>query len=208
MRSNNKEYILRHIVVGLLETNCYIFGSAKTKEVILIDPGDDYEVLSEVLNKEQLKAVSIVSTHGHMDHTGANSDFNLPIYIHKDDAAFLTEPSKNLSAFCNGPTVSPEASHLLKDEDTIDISGLKLQVIHTPGHTPGGISLHYNGIVFTGDTLFAGGIGRTDLPYGDHEQLMRSIKERLLKLDDDVIIYPGHGGTSTIGKERKQNPWL
>lgn len=191
-----------------METNCYIFGSAKSREVVIIDPGADYDRIRQVLDDEKLTPGFIINTHGHIDHTGANYKFRLPIYIHKEDADFLTDPTKSLSQFYANFVMSPKASRILEDGNEIGISDIRLKVLHTPGHTPGGISLYYNGVVFTGDALFDGGIGRTDFPYGGHEKLISSIKNKLMKLDDDVVVLPGHGTKTTIGEQRRNNPWL
>ncbi|MFH1868570.1 MAG: MBL fold metallo-hydrolase [Candidatus Omnitrophota bacterium] len=208
MRQQNTNYVLHTLAVGAMEANCYIFGSAKTKEVVIIDPGGDHEKIKKLLDENSLIPKFIINTHGHIDHIGANRNFELPVYIHKDDADFLTNPLKSLSAFYGNFKMSKKADRQLQDNEEIEIADLKLKVLHTPGHTPGGISLHYNGLVFTGDTLFEGSIGRTDFPYGDSDGLINSIKEKLLSLDDSVIVLPGHGEKTTIGGERKSNPWL
>lgn len=196
-------YILHNLAVGSIETNCYIFGSVESREVAIIDPGADHDRIKELLDGEKLTARFIINTHGHIDHIGANHKFKLPIYIHKEDADFLTDPSKSLAAFYPDSAMSPKASRLLEDGDEIKIAEISLKVLHTPGHTPGGISLYCNGLVFTGDALFAGGIGRTDFPYGDEEKLLVSIKSKLLELDENVIVLPGHGSSTTIGQERQ-----
>lgn len=206
--NKDMDYVLHHLVVGQMETNCYIFGSVKSREVVLVDPGADYDKIKQVLSDKQLIPKFIINTHGHIDHIGANCKFRLPIYIHREDADFLTDSTKNLSAFYADFAVSPKASRLLEDDDEIGVADIRLKVLHTPGHTPGGISLHCDGIVFTGDALFDGGIGRTDFPYSDHEKLINSIKSKLMKLDDDVVVLPGHGTKTTIGEQRQHNPWL
>ena len=204
----SNDYILEHIYIESMDTNCYIFGSQKTKEVTVIDPGSDYPKIKELLDKKGLIPRFIINTHGHIDHIGGNRDFDLPVYIHKKDANFLTNPLLSLAAFYGSLGKSPKASRLLDDNDIIEIADIKLKVIHTPGHTPGGICLYYDGIVFTGDTLFSQSIGRTDLPYGSSKEIIKSIKERLFKLDDNVRVLPGHGEETTIGAERRTNPWL
>jgi len=200
--------ILETIVVGEMEANCYIFGSDEEREVVLIDPGADYEKLSAFIKNRGLLPKFIVNTHGHIDHIGANHRFNLPILIHRLDADFLSDPQLNLSVLSGRGYRSPRAARLLEEGDSIEVADIELKVIHTPGHTPGGISLRYEDLIFTGDTLFKGGVGRTDLPYASGEQLLSSIKEKLLTYDDQTIIYPGHGPISTIAKERRENPYL
>ncbi|MBL7081560.1 MAG: MBL fold metallo-hydrolase [Candidatus Omnitrophica bacterium] len=198
--------ILKTVVVGSMQANCYIFGSDKTKDVVVIDPGDDYEKISTCLNG--LNAKYVINTHGHIDHIGANTRFNLPILIHRLDNQLLKNPQLNLSFLLGFPFSSPEASRLLEEADTIRAGEISLEVIHTPGHTPGGICLKYDNLIFTGDTLFKEGIGRTDLPYGSQSDLMNSIKKKLLVYGDEVTIYPGHGPQSTIGEEKRNNPFL
>jgi hydroxyacylglutathione hydrolase len=200
--------ILRTIVAGPMEANCYVLGCESSKQAIIIDPGGDYQKIIACLEEEGLQPKIIVNTHGHIDHIGANDKFNLPIYIHKLDAAYLTDSAKNLSALFGPPYVSPPASRLLKDRDKIELGEISLEVIHTPGHTPGGICLKTDNIVFTGDSLFCEGIGRTDFPAASEEQLIKSIKEKIFTLDDSVTIYPGHGPCSTIGREKKENSFL
>lgn len=196
--------ILKHIVVGITEANCYLFGDAQTKEIAIIDPGADADKIKECIEQNSYLPRFIINTHGHIDHIGANDKFNLPIFIHKDDVSFLDDPSKNLSLWMGSSYKSPAPSRLLEDGDEIKIGNLILEVIHTPGHTPGGICLRYKDILFSGDTLFCGGIGRTDIPGGSEEALLKSIKERLFSLDDKITIYPGHGVSSTLEKEKKR----
>ena len=191
-----------------MEANCYIVGDGSTKEVFIIDPGGDYKKIKKALDREGLNAQAVINTHGHGDHIGANGNFDLPVWIHRLDAGFLQDPSKNLSGSFGFLLKTRPASRLLEDGDILDIGGYNLEVIHTPGHTPGSICLKGDGVVFTGDTLFCKGIGRTDFTYGSEEDIMRSIKERLFTLEDSYVIYPGHGPNSTIGEERKNNPFF
>lgn len=204
----NDIYILDSIIVGDMSTNCYLFGSAKTRHVVIIDPGADFYRIKATIDKKGLVPEFIINTHGHIDHIGANAEFGLPIFIHADDADFLTNPVKSLSLFYGNSLVSPKASRLLQHDDAIEVSDISLKVIHTPGHTPGSISLYHDGLVFSGDTLFESGIGRTDFPYGDHKKIVSSIKDRLMLLDDHTIVLPGHGDKTTIGKERNCNSWI
>ena len=200
--------ILETIVAGPMGANCHILGCNSSKEAIIIDPGGDYQKIIACLDKQGLEPKIIVNTHGHIDHIGANDKFNLPIYIHELDAEYLTDSVKNLSALFGPPYISPAASRLLKDGDKIELGEISLEVIHTPGHSPGGICLKTDDIIFTGDILFCGGIGRTDFPAASEKEIIKSIKEKILILNDQVIIYPGHGSCSTVGKERRENPFL
>lgn len=200
--------MIKTIVVGMMEANCYIVGDDATKEAFIIDPGGDYKKIKKVINEKGLEPKAVINTHGHGDHIGANGEFELPIWLHRLDAGFLQDPSKNLSGAFGFLLKTKSASRLLEDGDILKIGKYALEVIHTPGHTPGSICLKANGVIFSGDTLFCGGIGRTDFTYGSEEDIMRSIKERLLVLDDNYVIYPGHGPSSTIGRERADNPFV
>ena len=203
----NKNYILYQIYAEAVDTNCYIFGSKKTKEVAIVDPGSDSEKIRELLKKEQLTPLFIINTHGHIDHIGANCDFDLPIYIHKRDGNFLTNPLLSLAALYGNFKKLQKATRLLEDDDIIKIADVSLKVIHTPGHTPGSISLFYDDILLSGDTLFADGVGRTDLPYGNSKQISESIKNKLFCLDDSIVVFPGHGEKTTIAQEKRNNTW-
>lgn len=194
--------ILETVVVGQLETNCYIFGSSETKEVLLIDPGAEPEKIKAVLNKMQAIVKAVILTHGHYDHTGAMEEFDVPIYIHADEFDFLKEDTSCYCAVKDQRIL--DNFKLIKDGDSISAGIQKLTVLDTPGHSAGGISLKGEGVVFSGDTLFAQGIGRTDLPGGSYRQLIDSIKTKLMILDDAVVVLPGHGAQTTIGQERME----
>ena len=200
--------LIKRIVVGALETNCYIFADMDKSVVALIDPGSDGDGIKSEIEKLDVEIKCIINTHGHGDHISSNRRFDAPIHIHKLDADFLGNSELNFSAAFGITIKSPPADHLLKDGDIIKIGDLELKVIHTPGHTPGSISLLTDGAVFTGDTLFKGGVGRTDFPYGSDKQLMDSIKYKLFTLDDEIVVYPGHGSSSTIGKEKRENSFI
>ncbi len=199
---------LEKIVVGPMRVNCYILASKDRGEAIIIDPGAEGAKIKRRLLALGLKAGYIVNTHGHADHIGANAAFDVPVYIHRLDGEFLTNPELNFSAMFGAPLVLPAAQGLLEDGQRIEAAGINLEVIHTPGHTPGGICLNAGEFVFTGDTLFAQGIGRFDLPYASEKDLLDSIRKKLISLPDETIIYPGHGPSSTIGQERKSNPFI
>lgn len=204
--------IVQEIPVGMLGTNCYLVACPETKEAIVIDPGDEGKKIFSLVQRNGFKVSAIVNTHGHWDHVGGNSELKkltgAPILIHEKDADFLTNGKLHLGSMLGTNAVSPAADRLLQEGDLIQVGKLDLKVVHTPGHTPGGISLIGEKAVFVGDTLFAGSIGRTDLPGGNYSALIASIKNKLLPLDDEMTVYPGHGPSTTIGRERKKNPFL
>jgi glyoxylase-like metal-dependent hydrolase (beta-lactamase superfamily II) len=204
--------ILEILVVGSLQVNCYILGCEKTKEAVVIDPGDNSDRIARVLDEKGLKLKYIINTHAHFDHVGGNAGLKrklkAQIMLHEDDNFLFERLKKQADIFGYDVEQSPPADILLKDNDKIRFGELELDVMHTPGHSPGGISLKINNVVFTGDTLFSRSIGRTDLPGGSYEHLIRSIKERLFTLDDKTIVYPGHGESSTIGQEKSDNPYF
>ena len=204
--------ILERIVVGPFEVNCYILGDSKTKEVVVIDPGEDFPVVWDTIQEARYNVKGIVLTHGHADHIGAvgelKSKTQAPIYIHPEDKEMLSNPKLNRSIYFGVAITAPPADKLLKEGDILKIGNISLKVIHTPGHTPGGICLEYDKILFTGDTLFAGSIGRTDFPGSSFQSLINSIKKKLLILPDEIEIFPGHGPSSSIGEERVSNPFL
>jgi len=204
----------KKLIVGVLETNCYLIGCKKTKKALVIDPGGEEKIdlILDILEKNNFNLEYIVNTHGHIDHIAGNSLLKAKtealLLIHRLDANMLVDANNNFSSFMGKAMCSPPEDKLLAEGDEVSLGTLNLRVIHTPGHTPGGISLVLNNIVFTGDTLFAGGIGRTDLPGGSYQDLQKSIKEKLLVLSDDKKIYPGHGPYSTIGEEKRRNPYI
>lgn len=198
--------------VGSLGTNCYIAYCENTKKAVIIDPGGDAAKILAAVSREGLLVEAIINTHGHADHVLANVKLQeatgAPIWIHSADADMLGSGSRNLSAFLGGATSCGKADRLLTDGEVLPIGDFSLTVLHTPGHTPGGISLLFDKTVFVGDTLFAESIGRTDFPGGSYSQLINSIKTKLMTLDDEVKAYPGHGPATTIGWERRQNPFI
>ena len=201
--------ILKKLVVGPFASNCYIVGSESNKEGIIIDPGAKAKQILNSVNDLGLNIKLIVLTHGHPDHIGAVKEVTeatgAEVAIHTDEARSLRWLS--LSRIF-GLSYPPPPVRLLKDGDSIDVGGLHFLVLHTPGHSRGGICLLGNGVVFSGDTLFNYGIGRTDFPSGSYSQLMNSIYTKLMILPDDTVVYPGHGPDTTIGTERRNNPFL
>jgi glyoxylase-like metal-dependent hydrolase (beta-lactamase superfamily II) len=195
-----------------MQVNCYVLASNRDKQAIIIDPGDEEQKIRKVLGRYNLRPGLIINTHGHIDHIGCDDKFSVPVYVHQKDLSLLKNPVLNLSDFLTSAFTVRAETHTLEDKENIELDGVELEVIHVPGHTPGGIALLLkrpkDKILFTGDTLFFQGIGRTDFPGADEQLLIKSIKEKLLNLVDETIIYPGHGPTSTIGREKKTNPFL
>ena len=204
--------IIKEMAVGALMANCIILGCEKTGEAAVIDPGDETERILLSLADSKLKLKYIINTHGHFDHVGGNKKMKeatgADILIHLLDAPMLSRLSSDATLFGFSAENSPPPDRTLEDNDTISFGEIRLKVIHTPGHSPGGISLYTDSKLFVGDTLFAGSIGRSDLPGGDFNTLISSIKNRLFELDDDVNVFPGHGPNTTIGKEKLSNPFV
>ena len=208
--------ILKMFTFGMYLTNCYVVGCEETKEAIVIDPGFDRdreakEVL-DFIEQNDLHVNYIVNTHGHADHTAGNGIIKKAtgalILIHEDDAIMLTTVAKTLSMVFGLRVTSPPADRTLHEGNVIQVGRINLVVLHTPGHSRGGISLLGENFVFPGDTLFAGSIGRTDFPGASFEEIMQSIKTKLVTLPDHFKVYPGHGPVTTIGEEKKHNPFL
>jgi glyoxylase-like metal-dependent hydrolase (beta-lactamase superfamily II) len=203
--------IVRALSVGPMEANCYILECEETRAAMVIDPGSEAAKILSVIGEHNLQLKLIVNTHAHVDHIAANSDLkektSTPLCIHTADADILVDPQKNLSFFIGTPVSSPVPDRLLEDGDILEVGTLSLKVIHTPGHSPGSICLLGNKCIFTGDLLFAGGIGRYDFPGSSYTTLMDSLR-KVMALDDDLIVYPGHGPTTTVGNERRTNPFL
>lgn len=202
-----------HFVVGPVETNCYFVTNMKTKELIIIDPGACATQLSQKIEQLGVKPVAILLTHGHFDHaTDAKplaDKYGIKIYIHEDDRATLDDPQLNAS-WMMGQSMTFYADEFLKDQQELDIAGFHIIVIHTPGHTPGGCCYYfpYEAVIFTGDSLFCGSIGRTDFKKGSMSDLVRSVKEKVMTLPGNTDVYPGHNDTTTIDNERMYNPYL
>ena len=197
--------------LGPMQANCYLLECEETLSAIVIDPGDEADVILDIISDRKLKLEFIINTHGHIDHISANNDLkkktSAKLCIHRLDAEIIVDPQKNLSSFIGKPISSLPPDRILEDGDIIESGTIKLKVIHTPGHSPGSICLLADDAIFTGDLLFAGGIGRYDFPGSSYNQIMKSLK-KVIELGDDLIVYPGHGFNTTIGEEKESNPFL
>ncbi|MCK4486953.1 MAG: MBL fold metallo-hydrolase [Desulfobacterales bacterium] len=208
--------IIKQMRLGPMDVFCYILGCEDTLKGLVIDPAGEEERILETARALGITIESVVNTHGHPDHTCGNRKIaeqtGAKIYMHALDDRFFNTPEGHSMAIQMGFTPSPPADVLLNDGDIISFGDKGLTVLHTPGHSPGGICLYVEDNLFTGDTLFVGAVGRTDLPGGSMETLLRSIKDRILSLPDETIIWPGHdyGGspTSTIALEKRDNPYI
>lgn len=200
----------RRFIVGPIATNCYVLWSNQVAGVI--DPGGSADRIMQFIDDAGLEPKWIFNTHGHFDHIAGNAAlqkrYQLPLLIHAADQAMLLSPTANLSAFAGARAVSPAASRTVANGETVLLGDTILQVIATPGHTKGGISLYTPDLLFAGDTLFKESIGRTDFPGGDHRQLVTVIRERLFCLPPATVVLPGHGDSTTIGHELERNPFL
>ena len=203
--------VIEQIVVGHMAVFCYLFGDEETKDAVLIDPSSDFEKINAVIDRYHFNIKKIINTHGHLDHIGGNRYYikktGAKLLIHEDDYFFLSKRVNRFIEFVKGGRFVKHELNLLHDGDTIAVGKSELQVIHTPGHSPGSICLYYDKNLFTGDTLFTEGTGRTDFFGGCAESIMKSIKSRILTLPDETIIWPGHHygrfPVSTVREQKK-----
>jgi hydroxyacylglutathione hydrolase len=204
--------IIEQLEVGPIMANCYILGCEETGKAAVVDPGDDADRILRLLADRKLTVAAIVNTHGHFDHVGGNQRLkaatDAPLMIHAGDAPMLKRLAADASMFGLSAENSPAPDRTVDEGDSVEFGKLSLTVLHTPGHSPGGIALRGDGCVFVGDTLFAGSIGRTDLPGGNYETLIRSVREKLFVLPDDTRVFCGHGPETTVGREKKHNPFF
>ena len=204
--------IIETLAVGPIQANCFILGCEETREAVVIDPGEEADRILALVAETNLTVKYIINTHGHMDHVSANKKMHeatgAPILIHSLDAPMLDQVADSAAAWGFKAENSPAPERQLQDDDEITFGNITLTVIHTPGHTRGGISLYADGEVFVGDTLFAGSIGRTDFPGGSFEVIRESIQQKLFQLGDNVRVHTGHGPATTIGHEKRHNPFV
>ena len=204
---------VKHMIVGAVATNCYLAENTKTKEALIIDPGDNALGIAKIIKSDGVTPVAVLLTHGHFDHAMAAeevaNEYGIEIYAHEAERETLEDPRINLSGMI-GQTLKFHADRYVKDGEVLHLAGFDIQVFHTPGHTLGGVCyyLEEEKVLFSGDTLFCQSVGRTDFPTGSASTLIRSIQEKLMPLSDDTEVYPGHEDMTTIGMERKYNPFL
>jgi glyoxylase-like metal-dependent hydrolase (beta-lactamase superfamily II) len=212
---------LERFIVGPIETNAWLVADEAAGEAMVVDPGGETEGIVAALRRGGFALRWILDTHGHGDHILGNAALKklfpaAQLAVHEADAAMLTSAELNLSAAFGFGFTSPPADRLLRDGDAVEIGRIRFEIIHLPGHTPGGIGLYAppgpatgnRGILLAGDALFAGGIGRSDFPGGSHEQLVSAIRARLLTLPPETVVHPGHGPDTTLGEEARSNPFL
>ncbi len=204
--------ILRTLVVGPLQVNCFVAACEKTRESIVIDPGDEVPAILAAVGAEDIRVVGVVATHGHFDHIGRAQSLvdetGAPFAVHREDRSMVERLEEAGAYFGIETDPPPPIDRLLEEGEEVRFGEESLGVLHTPGHSPGNIALIRPGHAIVGDTLFAGSVGRTDLEGGDPEVLLRSIREKLFPLGDGTAVHPGHGPSTTIGQERESNPFL
>ena len=203
--------LLERMEVGPFATNCYLVACPETKAALIIDPGAEGNRIIKKVRELQLQVEYVVNTHAHIDHIGANEEvrqaLQVPLLAHQADLPRYLSPQAGMALFMGKVAVEPP-DRFLAEEDNLQVGTLSVRVLETPGHSPGGITLDINGTLFVGDTLFAGSIGRTDFPGGSFSELIQSIKDKILSYPDGTMVFPGHGPPTTVGDERRYNPFL
>ncbi len=200
------------IPVGPLQVNCFVVWCPATRQAMVVDPGDEPGLVLDVLEEEGLSLKMVVNTHGHFDHIGGNrgvlEEAGGELLIHENDAPLMKTAPEHAALYGLQAVLSPEPTRLLSGGEVLELGELTFQVVFTPGHSPGGICLYGQGHLFSGDALFAGSIGRTDLPGGDHHQLIDGIRKHIMSLPEGTVVHPGHGPDTTIGREIDVNPFV
>ncbi len=212
-RDEEQRPLVACVTVGAFQENCYLYACPETLEAVIIDPGDEAQRIVDRIQELKFIPKYIINTHGHIDHICAIDEvsavYPVPLAIHPDDVHMYADELAARMYRRVGPPVKRKPDILLREGDTLSFGTLTLEVLHTPGHTPGGVCLVSRPYcVFSGDTLFRRGIGRTDLPGGNFEQLIRSIREKLYTLDEELVVFPGHGDPTTIVEEKYENPFV
>ncbi|MXV80094.1 MAG: MBL fold metallo-hydrolase [Chloroflexi bacterium] len=206
------EIEVRGLIVGAFQENCWVIGNRRTGEAICIDPGEQADDIVHMASEMGVKIKMIANSHAHLDHVlgvrGVQSDDNATFLLHEADLDILQGAAESAARFGMQVEQPPDPDHYIEDEQNVEVDGVELQVIHTPGHTRGSVCFYGHGVLFSGDTLFRNSIGRTDLPGGDFNEEMSSIVDKLLMLPDETIVLPGHMDQTTLGAERVQNPFI
>ncbi|MBD3340311.1 MAG: MBL fold metallo-hydrolase [Candidatus Lokiarchaeota archaeon] len=204
--------IFEKIVVGQMAVNCYLIGCEQTKRAAIIDPGDEMKSILGAIQEKGLTLTKILLTHGHVDHLtqlhALKAKTGAEVSMHQKDEFLLSDVQQHAMFFGLPDPGTPKPDRFLEDGDVIDIGNTKVNVLHTPGHSPGSVTFHVDNRLFVGDLIFAGSIGRTDLPGGDYDNLMKSVRTKIFTLPDSTIIYPGHGPETTVGREKKSNQFF
>jgi len=212
MKKMSEKLVVHQMCVGPLQVNCFIVHGSQTREAMIIDPGEEGERILHYAQQEKLTIRSVLNTHGHFDHIGANQKVvqktGAELMIHADDLPLLKNATRHADVYGLSVAASPDPDRLLAQGETFRVGELSFSVFHVPGHSPGSICLLCDGHLFVGDVLFSGSIGRTDLPGGDFDSLVEGIRERLFTLPDETVVHPGHGPDTTIGAERRMNPFV
>jgi hydroxyacylglutathione hydrolase len=204
--------LVETVPVGPLQVNCYIVGCAETRQAMVVDPGAEGERILQLLESMELQLQLVVNTHAHFDHIGGNAllvqQTGAELLLHPADLPLLTRAAEHAAGFGLSTTPSPQPTRLLQEGDRVEFGNLGFAVMHLPGHSPGGICLYGHGHLFAGDVLFAGSVGRTDLPGGDHRLLISGIRQKLMVLPAATVVHPGHGPDTTIAAEQLHNPFV
>lgn len=203
---------LECLEVGPLAVNCYLIGDEATKEAVVVDPGGNVDKILQILNFHNYKVKYIIDTHGHFDHVSGNAEIKAktgaPIIAHEAEVPLLAITHQSPMAQMFGGKATPPPDITVKEGDVIEVGSIKMSVLYTPGHTPGGMTLVFGNYALVGDCVFAGSIGRTDFPNSDHETLINSIQNKIMTLPEETILLPGHGPYTTVGDEKRYNPFL
>lgn len=209
-------FILERYYVGMLQTNCYLLGDSQASQAVVIDPGDNSDRIAGRITELKLKLVAILNTHAHFDHImdawSLKEAMGGKVYLHRKDESLLQDRTVGLGAVLDSVSGAARGTidDWLQEGDHLVFGAIELDVLETPGHTPGHVSFYFpkRKMIFVGDTLFAGSIGRTDFPGGSHNQLIRSVQEKIFPLDGATVVYPGHGPETTVAQERRSNPFF
>lgn len=213
MDTHRRDFVyVETVVVGRFKENTYLLRHQDSREVVLIDPGAEPTRLIQIIEEKGWQPAAVLATHGHLDHFGAvqalKDRYNVPFYLNEAEMDNLLAAPLRASMYGVEPPRVPKVDRWLVGGERLYLADLRIHVMHTPGHTPGSMSFAVEGVVFSGDTLFCGAVGRTDFPGGDYDHLVHSINERIWALGDDTLVLPGHGRHTTVGAERRQNPYL